>query len=605
MASSILPPSMSALDSFSQTLDISAFGGRCDGSDTTPALRAALDDCARRRPSRLLFPKGRYEFWPERALEIYSFVSNNDEGLRRVAFALLGIQDLEIDGQGSEFIFHGYLNPFLLRGARNIRLRNFSIDFARSFHSEAVILEKSSTGLDVEISDKCPFEVRNGILFFNGSREGTANHTTVKGKEAEYPYGYLLEFDARKRETAYKVRDHYVRGGVAVQPLTDRRVRLLMPELEATPGNILVFGASHRLAPAFVISDSTRVQLEEIVIHHCGGIGVIAQRSADLTLDHLRVTPREGRMISATADATHFVNCTGKITLSDCLFENQMDDATNIHGIYGRISAWPAADEIEVQLVHPQQFGFDFIAPEDHLEIVHSASLMPYGKARVVNLQRLNKEFTRVFLSEPLPPETRLGDALAVITEPSEVTIRDCIIRNNRARGLLLNCRGRTLIERNHFHTPGAAILFEGDARFWYEEGGVRDCTIRNNWFDNCNFGVWGRATIETAAGVEEEYRPRSRYNRNIAIENNRFNLFERHPIVAAYCVDGLAICDNEIEFTKAYPSEKLDGKLFDLSECDHVIIENNGAPCPPQVKNSNVANGAPARSLNPDKPGI
>jgi hypothetical protein len=276
-----------------------------------------------------------------------------------------------------------------------------------------------------------------------------------------------------------------------------------------------------------------------------------------------------------------------------------MDDATNIHGIYGRISSWPAPDEIEVQLVHPQQFGFDFIAPGDDLEIVHSASLMPYGKACVTNVLRLNKEFTRVLLSEPLPPETRVGDALAVINGPSEVTIRDCIIRNNRARGLLLNCRGRTVIEGNYFHTSGAAILFEGDACHWYEEGGVRDCTIRNNSFDNCNFGVWGRATIETAAGVEEQYRPRSRYNRNIVIENNRFKLFERNPIVAAYCVDGLAIRDNEIEFTSAYPAENLDGKLLELSECDHVTIENNGPfslelGCAPQAIDGSGMAAAP-----------
>jgi hypothetical protein len=46
--------------------------------------------------------------------------------------------------------------------------------------------------------------------------------------------------------------------------------------------------------------------------------------------------------------------------------------------------------------------------------------------------------------------------------------------------------------------------------------------------------------------------RAQSRYHRNIVIENNRFPLFERQSIVAAYSVDGLAIRDNEIEFTSA-----------------------------------------------------
>lgn len=39
-------------------------------------------------------------------------------------------------------------------------------------------------------------------------------------------------------------------------------------------------------------------------------------------------------MISITADATHYVNCGGYIRMIDCTFENQKDDATNIHGLY-------------------------------------------------------------------------------------------------------------------------------------------------------------------------------------------------------------------------------------------------------------------------------
>ena len=44
-------------------------------------------------------------------------------------------------------------------------------------------------------------------------------------------------------------------------------------------------------------------------------MGVIAQRTRDIHLKRLRVTPptHKGRIVSATADATHFANCAGHI----------------------------------------------------------------------------------------------------------------------------------------------------------------------------------------------------------------------------------------------------------------------------------------------------
>jgi hypothetical protein len=312
-------------------------------------------------------------------------------------------------------------------------------------------------------------------------------------------------------------------------------------------------------------------------LYHCGGMGVIAQRSRDIIVDQVKVTPapNSDRIISITADATHFVNCSGKITLSNCLFENQKDDATNVHGIYARVARLLASDVIEVQLIHPQQHGFDFIVPGMKLELVHGPSLVTYGEAIVKTVERVNKEFTRVTLTQPLPAECIVGDVVASADGYPETWIHHCVIRSNRARGILLGSRARMVIENNTFHTPGAAILLEGDGRFWYEQAGVRDLVIRKNTFDNCNFGVWGKATIETGAGIEKECRAASRYNRNIVIEDNLFRTFGHGSLVQMYSVDGLTIRSNRVETTGAYPAKQgaID-KLFDITESDNVSIK-------------------------------
>ena len=563
-----------------QSLDIASFGVQAgQQTDATPAVRAALEQCRKEKIPRLIFSPGRYDFWPDQAFEKYFFISNNDEGLKRIAFPLVGFDGIEVDGRGAVFVLHGFLMPFLVEHSRNVMIKNLTIDYSRTFHSEAKVLGVSKTGVDLEISDDYPFEIRNGVIVFTDGKKDDAPKTSVRGKEVVYPYGMLLAFDPKRRETAYMAQDRFgLETGVAAQSIGPRKVHLSIGEVSATVDDVLVFGPSHRDIPGFAISESEKVTLSSVTLHHAGGMGVIAQRSRDIDLENVRVTPQPGgrRIVSATADATHFVNCTGKIQMCDCLFENQKDDATNIHGLYARIAGKPAPDKITVQLVHPEQAGIDFILPGMRLEIVVGASLEQRGEAVVRSVERVNKEYTLVTTTAPLPPEVQTGDCVAdADANTADVVIRNCTIRNNRARGILLGSRGKILVEGNTFHTPGTAILFEGDGRFWFEQAGVRNVTIRGNTFDNCNFGVWGNACIGVGSGISPECRKTSRYNRNIRIENNLFRVFGPQTVLGIYSVDGLTFRNNRIEKTDAYPPRSGPAPTpFDVVDSDNVHID-------------------------------
>ena len=560
-----------------RVIRVADYGARPDdGQDDTPAIRLALE-VARGRPSRVVFEKGTYDLYRDRAYEQYLFVSNNDEGLKRIAFPLIGFQDVEIDGQGALFLFRGWITPFYISRSKNVTLRRFTVDWKRTFHSEGRIIENHDDGMTVQIDEHYPYEIRNGVLVFTDGKQNREPLTTVKSSETLYPYGSLLEFDAVKRETAYMARDYYGVGtGIAAQDVGERRVRLFKKGLKGTPGNILVFGPSHRDCGAIVLSDMTNAVIREVTLHHSSGMGILAQRSRDILVDEVKVTPSPGgkRIISLTADATHFVNCAGKITLKDSLFENQKDDATNIHGLYVRVMKRLSDTELEVKLLHPQQYGFQFLAPGGTVELVKGSSLVTYGKAVVKAVQPINKEYSRVTFTEKLPEQTGESDVIACDGAYPETLITGCVIRNNRARGILLGSRAKMVIENNTFHTPGSAILLEGDGRYWYEQAGVRDLVIRKNTFDNCNFGVWGKATIEVGAGIAKECRAASRYNRNIVIEDNLFRTFGSGPLVQMYSVDGLTIRSNRVETSVAYPAKQVaKDKRFDITESDNVSI--------------------------------
>ena len=564
---SLATPELSANKIF-----IKDFGVNETTIDATSGVIEALKFCKTKKNCELVFEQGVYHFYPDRGVDKYCFVSNNDEGLKRIVFFLENFHDFTIDGRGSTFVFHGFVNPCLIENSSNIVLKNFSIDFARPFHNEGIILACNENELDLEFTEDFPFQITNNVLQFTNGKAADQVKTTVSRNDI-YHYSSLLEFDSEKKETAYMVKDYYLDGPLVAETLGANKVRVFLKGIKGTPGNIMVFSPNHRNHPGFILSDSQDITFDRVTIHHSGGMGIIGQRVHNFKAEYCQVLPSKDRIISCTADATHFTNCTGKIELSHCVFMNQMDDATNIHGIYVQINEILTSNEIIVELKHTQQFGFDFLKKGKKIEFVESQSLLTQGATGIVKVERINKQLTKVLLSNNVPEGIKVGDAICELRDFPEIHIHDNYIGKNRARGMLLNCRGKTVVENNIFHSPGAAILFEGDASYWFEQGGVNNCIIRNNTFDNCLFGTWGSAIIDVAAGIKTK-KNISRYNKNIQIYDNLFRVFEDSFILNLYCVDNLVFKNNQIEYTDMYPRRIQRNNLFKIEHSDNIQID-------------------------------
>jgi hypothetical protein len=118
-------------------------------------------------------------------------------------------------------------------------------------------------------------------------------------------------------------------------------------------------------------------------------MGVVAQFSSDIEVNRVNIKPREGgRMVSITADATHFSHCSGQIRLIDCEIFNQIDDATNIHGMYGMVMQKRGDDKILVIFPHDQQYGLDILQPGKQCEILHQYSLITHSHLTVKECRR-------------------------------------------------------------------------------------------------------------------------------------------------------------------------------------------------------------------------
>ena len=243
----------------------------------------------------------------------------------------------------------------------------------------------------VGINDLCPVEYLAYMLKYD----------TMHGQ-----FNGTIEFDTEKKEPAFLVCDYWLsKRTIPAEKLESNLIRIKRHDLKGTIGNTMVFGAAARYNPCFFISDCAGINIHNVNIWHCGGMGVIAQRSRDIELLDVEVVPSpgKGRIISITADATHFVNCAGYIRMIDCKFCNQKDDATNVHGLYMAIDEFLSPDKVVLKWRNSGQHGVDFLKPGMKVEIVNQKTIDTYCYAQVKAVEKLNDVATVVTFAEALP----------------------------------------------------------------------------------------------------------------------------------------------------------------------------------------------------------
>lgn len=535
-------------------------------ADAMPAIRAALDECRRTHAAELVLPEGELNIRPEASYERYQCISNNDESLKHIAFDLGGMSHFAVRGQNTTLLFTGFISPFSLQDCADITISGLSIDYTHTFHSEGLIRGTGEGYLDVEFPADYRIGLDNGCLYIMDNEWET------------YPFGNMLEYDPVKDEVAFDANDYWLsRQTLPAEQIGDRLYRIHKENIKATVGNVMVLGAAARLNPGFFIDDSHDILIKDVNLYHCGGMGVIAQMSRNIELNKLVIipSPGKGRVVSITADATHFVNCSGYIRMIDCTFRNQKDDATNIHGLYMGIDRQTSPRSLQLSWRNGAQQGLQFLRPGMTVEIVRNKTMTQLCRATVKSVEVLNRHITNVTFTADLPEGIEPDMVVAADDAYPDVLISGCTFSGNRARGLLLGSRGKMVLENNYFHIPGAAILFEGDGNYWFEQSGVRDVTIRNNVFENCNFGyrVWGNACISVGSGVPDRTSGEC-YHRGITIEDNTFRVFDPR-ILYLYSVDGLTFRNNRIEMTTDYPYLRGVTERFRVSnDCKNIDIQ-------------------------------
>jgi hypothetical protein len=536
------------------------------------AVARALEACRKLERPVLVFAKGRYDFWPQHAVERNYFESNTtDDNPKRLAILVEGFSGLTIDGSGSTFVFHDRMQPFTVDRSSGVTIRDLAIDWDVPLSAEAVVEAATEDHVDLRIDDRqFPYVIENGKVVFVG--EGWKSG-----------WWDAMEFDGRTLEVVPGTGD----AGCLGLGWKEHRAEALAPGLvrlhrrfgrRPAVGNVLVLRHSERDHAGLFVVDSRDVTVEDVALHASAGLGLLAQFTENLTVRRFRAVPSPARrVLSGHDDGVHVSNCRGHVLIEQSRFHGLMDDPVNVHGTSVRIVGRPAPDRLLCRFMHEQSTGLAWGHPGDRVGFVEHRSMRTVAEGTVLSFDPKDRDTFEVRLREPVPTGVVEGDALENLTWAPDVTIRDNAFESNRARGVLVSTPGRVLIEGNRFGSSGSAILIAGDANYWYESGAVRDVTIRGNVFGPACLSSpyqFGEGIVSILPEIPAP-DPAFPFHRNVRIEDNEFHPSD-YPVLFAKSVDGLSFSGNRIVRSRHHEPAHARKETLTFEACRRVRVEGN-----------------------------
>lgn len=566
--------------------EISAFGLKANSSkNASPVLQKALAKIKAEYKEGekviLRFPEGRYEFHEKGAAVREYYISNHDQtNPKKVGIALEDMKNLTLDGQGSEFVFHGRMLPVSLLRSENCLLKNFSIDFENPHIAQVKIVENDpQDGIVFEPAPWVDYRIAKDSIFEAYGEGWTMRHS------------WGIAFDGDTKHLVYNTSDIGcpTKGASEVAP---RRIHAPgWKDARLVPGTVVAMRGWGRPTPGIFLSHDVNTTIENVKVHYAEGMGLLAQLCENITLENFGVCLKgdaDPRYFTTQADATHFSGCKGKIVSCNGLYEGMMDDAINVHGTYLKVVKRVDDRTLVGRYMHGQSWGFEWGCPGDEVQFIRSNTMELVGKQnKIISIRPYDKEQTegaREFLitfQEPVDQviNEQSGFGIENLTWTPEVLFSGNVIRNNRARGSLFSTPRKTIVENNLFdHTSGAAILLCGDCNGWFETGACRHVIIRKNRFVNAltNLFQFTNAVISIYPEIPDLKGQQQYFHGGpeggIVIEDNEFETFDA-PILCAKSVDGLVFRNNTIKLNTEYKPFHPNRNRFWLERVTNVTI--------------------------------
>lgn len=610
-----------AQDGEETVIDVTDFGADPAGAkDSAQAIIEALDEAEKIQEKdpdekiRIEFPKGEYQIYPDKAEERELYVSNTvgaDTTYKDKKIGIL-VEDLDnvtIDGNGSDFVFHGKMTTFASIDSENVTFEDFSVDFAVPTAVDITVESVEGNTATVYIPECYNYSVENNSIRWYSDKSPYTDQYYWTGTD-KFPNNYPQSIDLENGTTSRS--NDLFNNKTSIEDLGNHRVKFTYSSRPGSvkPGMCYQMRPTVRDTPGTFFWKSKDIVMNNLDVRFLHGFGMVGQTSENITLNDVdfKAPENTGRTTASYADFVQMSGCKGLIDIQDCYFANAHDDPINIHGTFQQVvDISEDRRAITVRYKHNETAGFPSFAAGDEVEFTRQSNMLPVENSvrtveKVVSgptgdsSDGVSLTDTVIRFTEPIPEEVTAGEYVAEnITYTPEVHIQGNLFRQIPTRGILVTTRKPVVIEDNVFEGMGmAAIYISCDAQSWYESGRVEDVLIQNNTFYRC--GGNGVIFIEpTNPTVSTD----STVHKNIRILDNTFYQ-SGNRTVDAKSVDGLTISGNKIyrfnpdvdialtaeedtllvgqtaKLDVQASADTLGSDIYGFNGCKNVVIENN-----------------------------
>ena len=513
-------PSASAATTPRVDVNVTSFGADPTGiADSAQAVKAAIKRVKRLsnqgKATRLVFPTGTYQLYPEHAEVRELYVSNTvgaNQTYRNKTIAMLaeGVHDVIIDGQGSRLTMHGQLPQLILAislsaispptGLPPPRVIDLTVVKKGTTHGQPWREFRIPDGYQVHAS---AFNLT--IASENSPYTGKPywRYTNLR-TGFDLPEKYLITqkfslSSGQNLRVGWGIQPALFNGATSVRLTPQRTLRVsYLPgmNVDSTIGDSFQMRTKVRDTPGGLIWKSKRTTLENLQMGYLHGFGILAQFSTDLTVRNCDFRPPSDswRTTAAFADILHVSGARGHIRIYDNNFGFAHDDPINVHGTYVQMVARGQDSHTPTfRYMHSETAGFPQVSVGDQVTLVNRDTLQdlpwrarvtavsgPSGRDHKNSLTTMSVTFDKPLPGAALPHVV----ALENLTYSPAVTIRHNHFESIPTRGILVTTRKPVLIKNNVFdQMQMASIYISGDVNGWYESSVVRNVTIRRNVF--------------------------------------------------------------------------------------------------------------------------
>ena len=457
------------------------------------ALRSALLFAKSTKELEIVIPKGVYNI-PETEQKEY--------------FMLSDLEDVTINGQGSELIFSSPVPYFDLYKSKGIKIKNLILDWdwdKKPLAAVGVVTAISPDGQYIDFTYPTVDTVDENKPFSIVGPFDRKRYTPGENRAFEFRPYKNKHFHAEDTEMEKLVRELsniFVEGSAERVGKNILRFKTYNPEWGKTHfsiGQCFNFRYFEYDGCAVKGAKCSEITLEDITIHGCPGHGFLFSGGVEkIHFQRCKIAPKPGtdRSISISVDCLHVGNSKGMIVIENCDFSYAGDDCINLHD-----NSSMGIERLDEKILKAYRVDEKAMQFESGSVIeIRNPDLSPTTfSANVENVEyNAEKRYAILKLDRQIP-ECLSPDC--IIFNRSFHTdyyiIRNNRFSNNRARGILLqSSHGR--VENNVFENiQGAAIQIETGAESRWSEGqGVLDLLIQNNTIRSCDLNGWQMAVI-------------------------------------------------------------------------------------------------------------